>query len=314
MSDLGFTYIYESARKRMDISRDEYALCNYIQTWASYPSNSRPGWCDRTVKQKAEFIGVTDRGLQKMQTRLIELGLIEKDPNLFHYRITRAWFELVTQARQEVAENKPVLLWEADPRRGEQSSARGELCSPLGVNKVPEEGEQSSPLGVNKVHPHTNNSNYGLNEEVNKTGTDLKIEIFEMKSEILKLQRRREKHSEEQVLALLNQPEGLFFQKILSFGVWQDYLAHKSEIRVKAYASPKSESLAVQKLFELSGGEIETAKKIVKQTRANNWTGLFPLKDGKHTAATNGTSNPGFGGDFFGGGSNPFFSGVKKDS
>lgn len=146
MADLTFTTIEEAARKELGISRDEYALCNYVQTWSAHPKNRQPGYCDRTRQQMAEFVGITERGLLKMLDKMESLGLVERySPTKFLHRITQHWFETVELAKSR--------------RKGEQSSPFGDGGK---VNKVhPEtgtkftlEGEESSPLDVNKVHPH----------------------------------------------------------------------------------------------------------------------------------------------------------------
>jgi hypothetical protein len=134
MADLTFTTIEESARAELAISRDEYALCNYVQTWASHPQNRRPGWCNRTKEQTAAFVGITPRGVQLMLKKMQKIGLIERySTTLFLHRITEKWFDTVTLAKQ--------------CRKGEESS-------PFGVKKVHPSGEESSPLRVKKVHPH----------------------------------------------------------------------------------------------------------------------------------------------------------------
>ena len=147
MSDLTFTTIEESARHSLNISRDEYAACNYIQTWASFPSNSTPGFCNRTRGQIASFVGISERGAQKMLSRLEGMDLIKRaSQSQFLYRITEKWFNTVVAAKQE--------------RVGEQSSRQG-------VNKVPGRGEQSSRQGVNKVHPHKELNNEVIRREGN---------------------------------------------------------------------------------------------------------------------------------------------------
>jgi len=152
MADLTFTTIEESARHFLNISRDEYAACNYVQTWAAYPSSKTPGFCNRTRGQMAAFIGISERGMQKMLSRLEGMDLIKRaSQSQFLYRITEKWFEVVVAAK--------------DQRTGEQSSRQG-------VNKVPAWGEQSSRQGGNKVPTHKE-----LNKEVYKTTTKEKIDV-----------------------------------------------------------------------------------------------------------------------------------------
>lgn len=152
MADLTFTTIEESARHFLNISRDEYAACNYVQTWASFPSNKTPGFCNRTRGQMAAFIGISERGMQKMLSRLEGMDLIKRaSKSQFLYRITERWFNVVVAAKAE--------------RTDEQSSQQG-------VNKVPAGGEQSSRKGVNKVPTHKE-----LNKEVITTTTKEKIDV-----------------------------------------------------------------------------------------------------------------------------------------
>ena len=175
MADLTFTTIEEAARKELGISRDEYALCNYVQTWSAHPKNRQPGYCDRTRQQMADFVGITERGLLKMLDRLESLGLIERySTTKFLHRITQHWFDTVELAKSR--------------RKGEQSSP---FIEPEKVNKVhPEtgtkftlEGEQSSPLKVNKVHPHKEVNNDSNKESHNNSAAtaahdgELQIEI-----------------------------------------------------------------------------------------------------------------------------------------
>jgi hypothetical protein len=154
MSDLGFTHIYENVRTKMGISRDEYALCNYVQTWSCYPDNERPGWCDRTQKQIADWIGITDRGVRKMIARMEEIGLLKKDLSNANLKITKRWFEAVTEAKV-----------------AEQSSSDMR-------NKVPTDAEQSSSDMRNKVPTH-NKYNSKYNKQGSKTPGEKPASLFE---------------------------------------------------------------------------------------------------------------------------------------
>lgn len=149
MADLNFTTIFEKARTFLDISRDEYALCNYVQTWSSHPKNRRSGWCDRTQEQIAEWLGISVRGLRKMVVRMVEKGLIEQNDANRLLRITEYWFEVTREAK--VLHNQP-----------EQSSA------PTGT-KFRLQPEQSSDCNRNKVPTH-NNSNSKFSRKENSNG------------------------------------------------------------------------------------------------------------------------------------------------
>lgn len=141
--DLYFTHIYEHARHRLNLSRDEYALANYIDQWANFPRNPFRGWCNQTLNQKAAFIGITQRGVTKMQNKLIVLELVEKDTITSRTRTTIRWFDAVTAAKGTEQSSAP---WKIGT---EQSSARTR-------NNVPSDAEQSSADTRNFVPPHSN--------------------------------------------------------------------------------------------------------------------------------------------------------------
>lgn len=56
---------------------------------------------------------------------------------------------------------------------------------------------------------------------------------------------------------------------------WSDY--KKTEFREK-YKSKQSEQIAINKLVQMSGENIDKARKIVEQSIANRWKGLFEIK------------------------------------
>lgn len=57
---------------------------------------------------------------------------------------------------------------------------------------------------------------------------------------------------------------------------WLDYKKSRRE----GYKSPESLKAMYEKLFKLSGGEPSVAWEIVNESMANNYAGLFPLKNG----------------------------------
>jgi len=93
---------------------------------------------------------------------------------------------------------------------------------------------------------------------------------------------RREKsapHTPKDVYNILNnesESHGEYFRRI--WVVWSDYAEHRKEMKVKPFASAKSEALAVVNLYKMSGGSFDESKKIVEQSRALQWRGLFKLK------------------------------------
>ena len=62
--------------------------------------------------------------------------------------------------------------------------------------------------------------------------------------------------------------------------IFKDWLEYKKD-RKEKYKSEKSIQLAYNKLVKLSDNNPEIAKEIVEQSMANNWAGLFELKDSR---------------------------------
>lgn len=63
-----------------------------------------------------------------------------------------------------------------------------------------------------------------------------------------------------------------------NFQFWSGWLNYKKTEHHETYKSPKTEQAAINMLYELSNGNQETAKKIIEQSIANRWKGLFQLK------------------------------------
>lgn len=78
-------------------------------------------------------------------------------------------------------------------------------------------------------------------------------------------------------------------EKSEAFRLWLDYKRERGQ----EYRTAASEQCARERLLELSGGDEETALAVVKQSIANNWSGLFELKNKNYgnnksnSAATN---------------------------
>jgi hypothetical protein len=169
MSDLSFTHIHERVRMHLGLSRDEYALCSYVQTWQGHPKNTQPGWCDRSLGQIAAWLGVTIRGLRKMSDRMVECGLLERGA-AGRLRITAYWFSLVSLAKKEEQssfsdEKEEQSSFSDDEKRELSSSFENEKG-----NKVPHKRELSSSFDAKKRNlvPTHNNSNIVINNSFKK--------------------------------------------------------------------------------------------------------------------------------------------------
>lgn len=60
--------------------------------------------------------------------------------------------------------------------------------------------------------------------------------------------------------------------------LWQGWADYKQTEHRDGYKSAKTEQVAINKLVEMSGGDLTKAQDIVKQSIANRWKGLFTIK------------------------------------
>lgn len=161
MKETTFTHIHEKVRADFNITRDEYALCNYIKFWSSYRTNPTPGWCGRNQKDISAFIGITDRGLRKMLLRLHEKNLLDYNDVLKMYCASEKWDEAMTEAVKPKEQSSDEAK-----KPKEQSSAQQEQSSA--------ESEQSSFESedeANKVPPHIKESNSSISNNSNSSST-----------------------------------------------------------------------------------------------------------------------------------------------
>lgn len=283
------TTVNEWVRYAFGITRDEYALCSYIQFRSADPRNKLPGWCSDHKEEVAVFVGISRPGLYKMLDRMVNLGLLEVDPATGYARITALWMD--------TEQNCKLSLHEED-------AEKRKLSLQSSVNKVYTERKLSLQARVNKV---TRIKEYDIREreldiqedaETATGGED--YEVIEVKSEeeidkaftgrpARKKKDKAGPYLPRDVANFLELPIQNFFTEILKNGSWADYRAHRSEIRKGWYASARSESLAVEELFGYCNGNPDFAQTIVNQSRAKKWHGLH-----KFSGVLNGKQQPTF--------------------
>lgn len=67
---------------------------------------------------------------------------------------------------------------------------------------------------------------------------------------------------------------------------WKGWMEYKKVEHGNKFKSSKTEQTAINNLVDLSGGDLETAKKIINQSISNNYKGLFKLKENKNGTTT----------------------------
>ena len=173
----------EDARRALDISRDEYALCSYVLYRQASSRADVPGWCCDSKDSIADFVGVTRPGLYKMIDRMERKGLMETNPVNGVIRTTAVFMDAENGCKQSLHSEK------TDRKQSLHST----------VNKVYTPGAKT----VNKVTPIYRNkedniskSKYDIVADApTEDQTVFSIEIFEpSKKELLTLKAEKKKN------------------------------------------------------------------------------------------------------------------------
>ena len=137
---------------------------------------------------------------------------------------------------------------EADKRRNYSESRRN--------NKLKTKKAEHMTNISSTYEEHMENENENINEDINK---DI----------IVNKEKTQKNKIEKEPLVFISTEWELLWQG------WADY--KKTEHR-DGYKSAKTEQVAINKLVEMSGGDLTKAQEIVKQSIANRWKGLFTIK------------------------------------
>jgi len=96
-----YTNINEPARKFLNISRDEYGFCAYVQYRSADPRQKIRGWCCDPKQEIAEWVGVSRPGLYKMIDRLEGQKLLETDAK-GNLSVTGYWIDVENNCKQSL--------------------------------------------------------------------------------------------------------------------------------------------------------------------------------------------------------------------
>jgi len=137
------TTIDEGARRYLDITRDEYALCQYIQFRAADPRQRVPGRCCDAKESIADFIGITRAGLYKMLDKLSKLNLLYIEPLCGAIAVSPVWMDTMSVNKVDTLSLKSVNLVD--------SQSNGECKQSLhqSVNKVTHNIEVKEDISMN---------------------------------------------------------------------------------------------------------------------------------------------------------------------
>lgn len=96
-----YTLVLHSARRKLDISINEYCLADTIHKLSGSRSPV-PGWCFAAKEQLGANLGVSRQSIHAMINRLKTKGLIEVQPQTGYLCTTNAWRDTVEVMKTQV--------------------------------------------------------------------------------------------------------------------------------------------------------------------------------------------------------------------
>lgn len=258
------TSINEKARNVLDISRDEYALCDYIQFRLADPRGKSGGWCCDTKQEIAEFIGISRPGLYKMIDRMEQERLIETDAITGFSRVTERWIDSVSECKQSLQD---------------------------GVNKVYNERKQSLHSSVNKVTLNKENDikideidikvEAGKPQHAQQSETLIEPQPVEAKKEktppISARPPKKEKNTPK-IHPENEQSFEYFSDPIKAKAAWIDWIEYKHTQHREKYKDAKTELTKLRQLFKDFNGDSTKFDEAVKYSMGNLYKGIFAPK------------------------------------
>lgn len=308
------TTINEVAREVLHITRDEYALCSYIQ-YRQADRRGRAGWCVDTKDEVAKFVGITRAGLYKMVDRLAKESLLFVDPKSGALQVTEKWIDTESECKQSLQskndERKQSLhatVNKVDKKSGESVN----LVTPIYEvnNKVKEKEEEINTPQAAFITTHTptefenirivEGQTITLEEKTNlepitpaarehdsqilqdfaNMGTDAEFEDVKRRMTAKPRTPKPAGNSTTSVCAEIKTPEVLdFFHAI--HAAWREWTDYKRRERKGTYKSAKSEAATITELANEVNCDPEAARAAIRRSIAKTYTGICPDKNWK---------------------------------
>jgi len=305
------TTINEVAREVLHITRDEYALCSYIQ-YRQADRRGRAGWCVDTKDEVAKFVGITRAGLYKMVDRLAKESLLFVEPKSGALQVTEKWIDTESDCKQSLQsknEERKQSLHATVNKVDKKSGESVNLVTPIYEvnNKVKEkEGEINTPQAA-FITTHTpakvenievvivEGQTFDLEEKTNlepispAAGNLSELEAQsanEARQVFAAIEGKKPRtqkpagNSTAAVCAEIKTPEVLdFFHAI--HAAWSEWTDYKRRERKGTYKSAKSEAATITELANEVNCDPEAARAAIQRSIAKTYTGICPDKNWK---------------------------------
>jgi len=96
---LTYTVVLHQARKKLQLTLNEYCFVDTIYHLQNNPSSKIKGWCYASKTVLGDYIGISEQSAHSIANKTIKMGLIEKDPDTRYLRATQLWYENVVLLR-----------------------------------------------------------------------------------------------------------------------------------------------------------------------------------------------------------------------
>jgi len=288
------TTINEVAREVLHITRDEYALCSYIQ-YRQADRRGRAGWCVDTKDEVAKFVGITRAGLYKMVDRLAKESLLFVEPKSGALQVTEKWIDTESECKQSLQskndERKQSLhatVNKVDKKSGESVN----LVTPIYEvnNKVKEiEEEINTPQAAVHITTHTPTEFENV-EVVIVEGQAFDLEEktnLEPITPAAGKKPRTPKTAGNNITAVCAEISDdmvlVFFHGISE--AWGEWIDYKRRERKGTYKTAKTEAATIAALAKAVNYDPEAGRAAIEHSIAHTYSGIYPPKDTAPTAA-----------------------------
>ncbi len=285
------THIDERGRWTLGITRDEYALCEYIGFRIQDPRSNNPGWCIDPKEEIAGFVGISRQGLYKMIDKLIFLDLLEVNAETSFIRVTANWVDVIGDGKRKrgCRVNKVDKYEKSECKQSLQDTVNlvytdCKLSLHNTVNLVTSNIEVKNDYKIDDVDNKDRGAQgaapNGADDQKNDQVVDLThvYATYEISTPggAAPTKKQAKAYDFNDVIEQLSDIEKHFLRSILP--EWTLWLENKKVQHKFTYKLSSSHAAAICELINMSGRNIETAKKIIQQSIAAGWKGLFPLK------------------------------------
>ena len=114
---LKYININNIARKELELSLIEYAICEMVYHLSNNPKSKIPGWCNMSRSTMADELGMSRSGIIRAVNRLIIQGVIKKDKDNY-LKTTLKWYENVIVAKRDTGVAERHIKCSETPQEG----------------------------------------------------------------------------------------------------------------------------------------------------------------------------------------------------